>query len=104
MSECSSELEGVAVVLREYPVRRVTPAGVWIFDPRTYEEKWVSLQTRKAFAYASKEDALNSFKIRNARHIQYLERDLERAKLAREALITPDLYKGKEYDLALINF
>jgi hypothetical protein len=88
-----TKLVGMEIILQTYPVRRWTPKGVWIYDPFSHREKWISLFTRRAFAYANKADALNSFKIRNAYHIQYLMRDLHAARMAKRAAVNEDLYE-----------
>jgi len=92
VDECRTELTGVSIELQVFHVRRTTRCGVWIYDDITYCERWVSTRARKAFAYQTKEEALNSFRIRNARRIMYLKRDLKEAELARKALDTPDLH------------
>lgn len=85
-------IEGVEIKLREFSVVKRTLCGVWIRDPWRYKERWVSLGTRKAFAYDTKEKALASMRIRNVLYIRHLRDDLQKAELAREALKTPDLY------------
>jgi len=81
------------IELQTYPVRRYTSKGVWIFDPYSHREKWISLSTRVAFAYDTKEKALDSFKHRNAKHIGYLKRDLRAAVMARKAVNSPLLWE-----------
>jgi len=88
-----TQLDGMQIEEHIFPVRRHTPGGYWFFDPRTSKERWVSARARRAFAYATKEEALNSFRIRNARHIQHLKNALDRALIARDALDQPDLFK-----------
>ena len=90
VGDFESRLIGMEVELQVYQVRRVTDRGVWIWDGE--REKWVSLHTRKAFAYVTKELALDSFKIRNAHHISYLKRDLRAAVMAKKAADTEDLW------------
>lgn len=94
VSDYRTELVGMELELLTYPVKSETPKGVWVHDPYVHRQRWISLSSRKAFAYSTKELALNSFKIRNAKHIGHLERSLVEAKLAREALDEPDLYKS----------
>lgn len=88
-----TELVGVEIILQSYLIRRWTPKGVWIYDPHSNREKWISLSTRIAFAYDTKEKALNSFKIRNRHHIGYLKRDLRAAVMAKKAAMNEDLYE-----------
>ena len=87
----STRLVGVSISLSTFRVIKHTPKGVWLDI-----DKWVSNTGRKRFAYQTKEDALESCRIRNARRINYLTNDLEVAKLAKEAFKNPDLYKEKE--------
>lgn len=71
------------LTLREYSVVKTTLRGVWI-NPSTcffkMTNKWVSLSSKKRYAYPTKEEAFNSLVIRNRKRIQYLERDLDFAK------------------------
>lgn len=94
VGDYSTELKGMEIELLRYPVQKETPKGVWVFDPYVYKRRWISLSSRKAFAYSTYTAAMNSFKIRNAKHIGHLERSLKEAKLAKEALAEPDLYKS----------
>lgn len=87
----SSRLTGMSITCYEFPVRRETPRGVWIFDNLAHKERWVSLHSHKAYAYDTKEKALASFKIRNARHIRYLKNSLQEAELAYRAARTDEL-------------
>jgi len=64
----------------------------------------MGLHTRKAFAYATKEKALNSFKIRNSKRIGYLKHDLQVAEMAKLALDNLNLYEGGALsEFALLN-
>ena len=65
---------GNSVFLESYPVLRTTPKGVWI----TFfgKEKWVSLETKKRFAYETKELAWRSFLLRKNRQVSHLKRKL----------------------------
>jgi len=90
--ECT-RLAGMIIELQEFQIRRWTGRGVWIWDDFNRREKWVSLHTRIAFAYVTKELALDSFKHRNAKHIGYLKRDLRAAVMARKAANNEDLWQ-----------
>jgi len=94
ISDDDTELTGVKLELVICQVRRSTPKGVWIHDDRQHRERWVSLTSRRAYAYQTKELALDSFGHRNAWYIGALERRLREAKLAREAITAP----GHEVD------
>lgn len=83
----SNEPIGVELVLTSYPINKYTPKGYWVCT----NTKWVSNSSRKRWAYPTKEEALNSYRIRNTHRIHYLERDLVIAKFAKQALETPEL-------------
>lgn len=89
-----AELVGVEVKLRVFPVRQTTPMGVWVYDQRTHRERWVSLHTRKAWAYDTPEKALESYRHRAGRRRMHLKRDLEEILLALLAVENDDLYQA----------
>jgi hypothetical protein len=93
ITEDRTQLLGVEVFCTEYTVQSETPCGVWLSG---YPRKWVSNTARRRFAYPTKELALDSFRIRNARRISYLKRDLKVAGLAKLALDKEDLYQPKQ--------
>lgn len=66
----------VRVELYEYEVVKETSCGYWIID------KWISKTWKKRFAYPSKLQALESFKIRKKRQIFILQHQLNRAQEA----------------------
>jgi len=82
------------VKLNEYALLKETPCGYWILsDPIYYHviskpmfadgnKRWISKTARKRFAYPTKAEALNSFKIRKERQIGILSGQLENAKEA----------------------
>lgn len=92
VSENSTELMGMEIELEIFSVIRTTPKGVWV-NIKYNKDKWVSLTSRIAFAYDTKEKALASFKIRNSYHIDYLKRDLRAAILSRRAADNDDLWE-----------
>ena len=62
----------LAVELSIYRVLSVTAKGVWI-DPKLRpmtDRKWVSLHSRKRFAYPTLEEAKSSFLARKLRQIE----------------------------------
>lgn len=76
------------IVLHAYPVIRTTPCGAWI-DPHAYRWQggwqcpgnfqWVGNDSRSAFAKTTREDALNSLRIRLKRWLVRERNDLQRA-------------------------
>ena len=54
-------------------------------------------QSGKRYAYATKENALESFRIRNLRRMSILTEQLERSKKARE------IYKNKKDELLMLD-
>lgn len=89
IDESASKLTGVKLELIICQVRRTTLKGAWIYDDRQHRERWVNVTSRRAYAYPTKELALNSFKHRNAWYIGMMERRLREAQLAREAITAP---------------
>jgi hypothetical protein len=66
----------VTIQLYLYQVIKRTPCGVWIEHPDKPQGKFILLNTRKAFAYPTKEEAWNSFSIRKARQLRHKNREL----------------------------
>lgn len=62
----------------QYPVVRETPCGVWLQDG--FRRRWVSKTARKRFAYPTREEARESYRIRKRRHVEHLETQLRRAR------------------------
>jgi len=87
------------VVLRcdAYRVKRHTPCGVWLQDPlyfrRGKSERWVSKTARKRFAYPTKMLALESYRARKRRQIDYAKRTL---LMARKALQMTEDWRTEE--------
>lgn len=70
----------VALALREYPVLRTTPSGVWL---DVYgQERFVKAAARKRFACPTKEEALVSFQARKQRQLRILESQVRLVKKA----------------------
>lgn len=83
--------------LRKFTIIRETemcyvikhPRALMVFkkDKFVYKEKFIlKSKGRKRYAWANKEEALNSFRIRNARRIEYLEADLRFANKVKDML------------------
>ena len=73
----------VVVELREYPVERETPCGVWINVAAFGRSlKWVSLSGKKRFAYPTVTEAATSFRRRKQMQIAILREQLARAEAA----------------------
>lgn len=75
----------IYVVCRRFKLLRETPKGYWITIDSTYFyswKKWISKDSRKRYAYPTKEEALNSFIIRKKKQIKHCERDMRNAKTA----------------------
>ena len=84
----------VRLEVRKYKVIKHTPKGVWI------EENWVHKRfilndSRKKWAYATKEEAARSFFRRKKSQVKLLSRQLQQAELAlvgaEKLLQLPDL-------------
>jgi hypothetical protein len=86
-AETESWTSQLRVELREYPVLRRTPKGVWIdVGPQCFgyaHPRFVLLSARKRFACASIEEARESFRARKRRQASIYE---ARARRARQAL------------------
>lgn len=75
----------------EYPIEERTPCGAWIrvneYKPYSKaNRKWVSIGTRKAWAYPTKAEALNSLRQRVKWRCIHLETQLEKAKFSKKVL------------------
>ena len=71
---------GIVIEIRDYNLIRTTEKGYWI--KRHGKERWVSKNSKKRFAYPSKEQALENYVARKKRQIIILETQLNRAKTA----------------------
>lgn len=73
-----------AITLKEYEVWKTTPQGYWINKPRYIRQKGkfvLTGTTGKRFAYASKEDAWESFVIRTRKSLMHCKAALKRAEI-----------------------
>lgn len=60
------------IVLKTYEILKETPKGYWI-RVRHYWKKWVSKDGRKRYAYPTKAEALNNFKLRKEKQKEILK-------------------------------
>ena len=75
------------LILVEFKVVKETTYGYWIQEDNDFfngYKKFVLKQSRKRFAYPTKEEALTSLRIRTQRRISYLNRDLVRSNAVLE--------------------
>jgi hypothetical protein len=63
------ENEVSILYIKRYKVLRYTPKGCWISDLGI--DRWVSLSSRKRFAYPTKEEAVKSYTLRKKRELIY---------------------------------
>ena len=85
--------------LDKYKVVRETPKGYWIETGLYFARKrrWMSKSSRRAWAKATPEEALQSFQARKRRQIAILEAQLHRAKDAYNiALYDENMAAGKD--------
>ena len=81
---------GVTVHIDEISVLRETPSGVWVKN-HSGGETWVhNNPIRKAYAYSTKEKALESLKIRNLRRCEILRFQLDGATAIKKAIASDD--------------
>lgn len=78
------QLQAYAITLKEYEVYKTTPCGYWINKPRYLRQKGkfiLSGTTDRRFAYKTKDDAWNSFKIRTGKSLMHCKSALKRAEI-----------------------
>lgn len=89
---------GVKICCDEYTVRKVTPKGVWLeYGP------WVAFNTRKRYAYPTKELALDSFIRRKEWQVRHLTLELEKAKEALK-LVRAGKFQSSEEIAGIFSF
>lgn len=81
------------LVLHKFEVIRETPCGYWFID-LNHKERWVSKDSRIAYAYAKIQDARRNFIKRSQKREQLLTEQLNRTKEGPELVKT--FYKPKE--------
>jgi len=72
----------VKIELLEYEVIKRTKKGVWILSVHGGKDHFVLLNAKKKFAYATKEEALESFLRRKNSQIKILKNKLAQAEMA----------------------
>lgn len=60
------------IVLKTLQIIKETPKGYWIRD-HIYWKRWVSKDGRKRYAYPTKAEALNNFKLRKEKQQKILK-------------------------------
>lgn len=79
------------IELEEYKSVRETKMGYWL-EINRYKEKFVLKVSTKRYAYPTKKEAFNNFKIRTKRSLEYSRRDSNNAliflKLIKDFKIT----------------
>jgi len=79
----------------EFSCVKETKCGYWVVE-RGMEgfswvrRRWVSKTSTKRYCYPSKQQAFKSYKIRKARQVQHLERQLDHAKACHESVKNMD--------------
>ena len=73
------ESDKKVIKLFEFETVRETPSGYWLKMP-CRKEKFVLKDSKRRYAYPTKKEAFNSFKIRTLKSKNYAERDLDNAK------------------------
>lgn len=84
--EDHSYLVGADIILQEYESVKETPKGRWIarkgYGSYSFEKKhFVLNNSRRKFAYADKDEAWVSFRLRSEGRITHLERQLKASKM-----------------------
>lgn len=73
-------LDSYKIVLKTHQILKETPKGYWIRD-RVYWKRWVSKDGRKRYAYPTKAEALNNFKLRKEKQQGILKARLNEVNL-----------------------
>jgi len=79
---CYEELGQISIGLVEFETVRETPCGYWIKlkgASSYYKQKFVLKNSTKRYAYPTKEEAFESFRIRTSRSLGYAKRDVRNA-------------------------
>lgn len=79
------QLQSHKITLKEYEVWRTTPSGYWINKPRYKSQKGKFILSCKGegkrFAYATKEQAYNSFSIRTRKSLMHSKTAVKNAEI-----------------------
>lgn len=95
------QLKEYAITLKEYEVWKTTPCGYWINKPLYIRQKGkfiLSGTTGRRYAYATKEDAWNSFKIRTRKSLMHCKAALKRAEIFAKMIEEVKVKKVIEYN------
>lgn len=80
-------LSDIKLELEEYNLVRETPKGYWIglyLNPQYGEpfwKKWIPKESRKRFAYPTKEEALENYKKRTEKRIKILKSQISECEV-----------------------
>lgn len=83
------------IELVEFKTLRKTYSGYWIQEMgySWRKEIFVLKESRKRYAYPTKKEAFNSFRIRTKKSLAYAERDFDNSRLFLELIKQHDLNK-----------
>lgn len=90
--------EGVKVWEKIFYLVKETPCGYWISENKDYykkdvihylwdEPRWISKTSRKRYAYPTRKEAIESFKMRKKRQLEIVNYQTKRTKDALEYMI-----------------
>ncbi len=71
--------------LNTYDLIKETPKGYWITDSLKYwmgYKKWISKESKKRYAYPTKEEALKNFILRTTKRIKILKYQIDSCEIA----------------------
>ena len=82
----------ISIATLVFDVVKETPKGYWIAQHRHAKPRWVSKNTRKRYAYPTKEEALVNYQRRTKRHIMYSKNAVRRSE---QGLLIAEAQKTK---------
>lgn len=68
--------------LRKYDLIKETPKGYWIGYKGFSFKKWIPKNSRKRYAYPTKEEALKNFILRTKKRVKILKRQIDCCNIA----------------------
>lgn len=74
------------MVLETFNVLKRTPRGAWIYDTDRRKRRFILDDSKKRFAYPTKDEAKTSFLARKARQVGILEAQLKNIRASIQAL------------------
>lgn len=80
---CSPSFPNPSLELTTYNLIKETPKGYWIGIGRI-KYKWISKDSKKKYAYLTKEEALNNFIKRTEKRVKILKWQIDCSKIALE--------------------